>query len=64
MGRVAAMLILLSQLLLLWVVFAPSGATSIWFMFVGHPLAAGGVALGIWALTRRLMREARERGEH
>ena len=61
MARLAALLILLSQLLLLWEVFDPTGPTSIWFMFVGHPLAAGGVALGIWALTRRLMREARER---
>jgi hypothetical protein len=62
MGRVAALLILASQLLLLWVVFDPTGPSSIWFSFVGHPLAAGGVVLGVWALTRRLMREARERG--
>ncbi len=54
MGRVAALLILLSQLLLLWVTFDTTGSTSIWFTFVGHPLVAAGVALGIWALMRRL----------
>jgi len=59
MGRVAALLILLSQLLLLWVVFDPAGQSSIWFTFVGHPAAGAGVVLGIWALTRRLSREAR-----
>jgi len=62
MGRVAAILILLSQLLLLWVVFDPSGQSSIWFTFVGHPATGVGVVLGIWVLTRRLTREARERG--
>ena len=61
MGRVAALLILVSQLLLLWVVFDPTGPTSIWFTFVGHPVAGAGVVLGIWALTRRLLREAQER---
>ena len=61
MGRIAALLILVSQLLLLWVVFDPAGPPSIWFTFVGHPLTAVGVVLGIWALTRRLMREAQER---
>ncbi len=61
MGRIAALLILVSQLLLLWVVFDPAGPPSIWFTFVGHPLTAAGVVLGIWALTRRLMREAQER---
>ena len=61
MGRVAALLIVVSQLLLLWVVFSPTGPTSIWFMFVGHPLVAMGVGLGIWALMSRLMHEAQER---
>jgi uncharacterized membrane protein YqjE len=61
MGRVAALLILVSQLLLLWIVFDPTGPPSIWFTFVVHPLVAIGAALGIWALTRRLMREAPER---
>ncbi len=69
MARIAALLIVASQLLLLWVVFDPTGPTSIWFMFVGHPLVAIGVGLGIWALTRRLMHEtqegeAAERQEH
>ncbi len=61
MGRAAALLVLVSQLLLLWVVFDTTGPTSIWFTFLGHPLVAMGVVLGIWALTRRPMREAQER---
>ena len=59
MGRVAALLILASQILLLWVVFDPTGTPSIWFSFAGHPLVAVGVALGLWVLTRRLIRESR-----
>ena len=59
MGRVAALLILASQILLLWVVFDPTGPPSIWFSFAGHPLVAVGVALGLWVLMRRLMRESR-----
>jgi hypothetical protein len=61
MGRIAALLILTSQLLLLWVVFDPTGPPSIWFSFVGHPMVAVGVGLGLWTLTRRLLREAHER---
>jgi hypothetical protein len=61
MGRVAALLILISQILLLWVVFNPTGPPSIWFSFVGHPMLGAGVVLGLWVLTRRLMREAHER---
>jgi hypothetical protein len=40
MGRVAALLILASQIVLLWVVFDPTGLPSIWFSFAGHPLVA------------------------
>ncbi len=61
MGRVAALLILVSQLLLLRVVFDTTGPPSTWFTFVGHPRTALGVVLGVWALTSRLMREAQER---
>lgn len=61
MGRVAALLIIVSQLLLLWVTFEPSGASAIYFSFVGTPLLAAGAVLGLWALTRRLRREAAER---
>ena len=53
MGRVAALLILASQILLLRVAVAPSGTTAIWFSFVGHPLLVVGCALGLWALARR-----------
>jgi len=63
MGRVAALLILISQLLLLRVVFNPTGPPSIWFSFVGHPMLGVGVLLGLWVLTRRLIREAREAHE-
>jgi hypothetical protein len=60
MGRVAALLILMSQILLLWIVFDPTGPPSIWFSFVGHPILGAGVVLGIWVLTRRLIGEAHE----
>ena len=61
MGRLAALLIILSQLLLLWVTFEPSGASAIYFSFVGTPLLGVGAVLGLVALTRRLRREAAER---
>ncbi len=61
MGRVAALLILISQILLLRVVFDPTGPPSIWFSFVGHPMVAVGVGLGLWVLTRRVLREAHAR---
>ena len=61
MARVAALLILVSQFLLLRIVFDTTGPPSTWFTFVGHPLVAVGVVLGIWVLTRRLMLEAQER---
>ena len=69
MARFAALLILVSQLLLLRIVFDTTGPPSTWFTFVGHPLVAAGAVLGIWALTRRLIREAHareavEREEH
>lgn len=61
MARVAAALVIASQLLLIWVALAPSGRSATWFMFVGHPLVAIGCALGAVALTRRLMREREAR---
>jgi hypothetical protein len=57
MGRVAAILILLSQLLLVWVALAPSGTSAIWFSFVGTPLLILGCVLGFTALRRRLRQE-------
>jgi hypothetical protein len=57
MGRVAATLILLSQLLLVWVALAPSGTSAIWFSFVGTPLLFVGCVLGLTALRRRLRQE-------
>ncbi len=57
MGRAAGVLILLSQLLLVWVAVAPSGTTAIWFSFVGTPLLVVGCALGLFALSRRRRRQ-------
>ena len=57
MGRLAALLILLSQVLLLWVAWEPTGPVAIWFTFVGHPLLGSGIVLALWALARRLGRE-------
>jgi hypothetical protein len=61
-------LVIASQLILIWVAVAPSGRSAIAFMFVGHPLVAIGCALGAVALARRMMRErsatqALERGK-
>ena len=56
MGRMAAALILLSQLLLVWVAVEPNGTTAIWFTFLGTPSLVVGCGLGLWALTRRLRR--------
>ncbi len=57
MGRAAAGMILLSQLLLVWVAVDPSGTTAIWFSFVGTPCLVVGFVLGVWALRRRLRRQ-------
>ena len=57
MERVAASLILLSQLFLVWVALAPNGTTAIWFSFAGTPLLICGCALGVWSLRRRPRRE-------
>lgn len=57
MARLAAAMVIASQLILVWVALAPSGRSASYFMFVGHPLVAVGCALGAVALTRRLIRE-------
>jgi hypothetical protein len=58
MARAASILILLSQLLLVWVAFAPSGTTAIWLTFVGTPCLISGCGLGLLALSRRLRSQA------
>ena len=60
MGRIAAILILLSQILLVWVALDPTGISAMWFSFVGHPLVGAGVLLALWTIARR---QARERSE-
>ncbi len=57
MARLAALLVIASQLILLWLLFDLSGSTAIVFSFVGHPLVAAGVVLGLIALLRRKARE-------
>ena len=57
MARIAAALVIASQLLLIWVVLHPTGRSAIYFMFVGHPLVLAGCVLGAIALGRRLSRE-------
>jgi len=57
MARIAAAMIIGSQLILAWVALVPSGRSAIYFTFVGHPLVAVGCTLGVVALTRRLLRQ-------
>ncbi len=52
--RVAGLLILLSQLLLLGVIWDTTGAKAIWFSFVGHPLLGAGLALAVLSIVRRM----------
>lgn len=61
MARVAAALVIVSQLLLIWVVLAPTGRSAIYFTFVGHPILVAGFVLAFVALTRRLRRESAAR---
>ena len=57
MARIAALLVIASQLLLVWMVLAPTGHSAIYFSFVGHPLLLAGIVLAFVALRRRLLRE-------
>ena len=57
MARVAALLLIASQVILLWLVLAPSGGTAILFTFVGHPLVVVAVVLAGVALARRKAHE-------
>lgn len=58
-ARLAAVLVLLSQLLLLAVVLEPTGTRAIWFSFVGHPALGLGIVL---ALVSMALRARQERG--
>jgi len=59
-ARLAAVLVLISQLILVWIALDVHGRSAIWFTFVGHPLLAVGLVLGLWAMLRRLRRERME----
>lgn len=64
MGRLAAALILLSQLMLVRVAIAPNGTTAIWFSFVGTPLLIAGCVLSLVVIRRRIRRRvAAARGD-
>ncbi|MGH0034093.1 MAG: hypothetical protein ACQGVK_03610 [Myxococcota bacterium] len=52
-ARLAAILILLSQAIALWVAVEPTGQSAIVFSFVGHPLLGSGVLLAIVAMVKR-----------
>ena len=54
MARLASLLVLVAQALLVWVALAPSGPTAIWYTFVGTPLLAVGCVLALVALGRSL----------
>jgi hypothetical protein len=58
MARVAAVLVIVSQLLLIWVALAPTGRSATYFAFVGHPILIVGFVLALVALSRRLRRES------
>ncbi len=51
--RIAAGLILVSQLLLVWVGLPPSAPSALWFTFAGTPCLAVGSVMSRRALRRR-----------
>lgn len=60
MIRLAALLLLASQLILLLLVYQPSGPTAILFSFVGTPL----LGLGLILLAVAAFREGRRKSPH
>ena len=53
-ARIAALLVLISQGLVLWVVADPRGTSAIAFAFGGHAALALGIALARVARARRV----------
>lgn len=53
MTRLAAALILLSQVLLVWLAVDTTGTTAIAFSFVGTPALAVGLVFAGWSFYRR-----------
>ena len=64
--RLACVLVIASQLALLYLYLRPSGRSAILFAFVGNPLLAAGVLLAIvWVLRvfRRIRSAKLDRGD-
>jgi hypothetical protein len=57
LARIAALMLIASQIILLWVTLDLTGHTAIVFTFIGHPLAGAGFVLAVIALARRKARE-------
>ena len=51
--RLAAVLIILSQLILLGVLVDTNGSTAITFSFLGHPILGLGLLLALASIVRR-----------
>lgn len=64
--RLACVLAIASQLILLYLYLRPSGRSAILFTFVGNPLLAAGVLLAIvwvFGVYRRIRRAKVDRGD-
>jgi hypothetical protein len=61
LARIAALLIIVSQVIAMWLAVDPTGESAIVFSFVGTPLLGIGLVLALTALAMRRAQEARER---
>lgn len=57
MIRLAALLLLVSQAILLWLLFRTTGSSAILFSFVGLPLLGAGMSLLVIAALRERQRQ-------
>jgi hypothetical protein len=60
--RLAALLLLASQLILLWLLYQPTGFSAILFSFVGTPLLVVGLMLLMVAALRERRRDRSRSG--